>query len=177
MHLASEGLVVSEDRRGYRVAPVSMSDLRQIARLRGEFDSLAIRDSIEQGDDHWEGRVIAAFHALLKRPKVRDDGIIDPQWEASHVRFHNELVSACGLRKLLSFREILEFQAQRYRRISALYATVARDDVAEHTAIRDAALDRDADLAGHLIRAHYRRTVDALLAGIDAETLDFFTQD
>lgn len=175
MHLASEGLVVSEERRGYRVAPVSKSDLRQIARLRGEFDSLAIRDSMEHGDDHWEGRVVASFHALLKRPKVHLDGTIDAQWEANHVRFHAALVSACNMQKLMSFRQILELQAQRYRRISALYASVARDDVAEHTAIRDAALDRDADLGGELIREHYRKTVESLLAGIEADRFDGFS--
>lgn len=177
MHLASEGLVVSEERRGYRVAPVSRSDLREIARLRGEFDSLAIQDSIKNGDDHWEGGVVAAFHALLKRPKVHMDGTPDAQWEENHIRFHTALVSACDMQKLLSFRQILELQAQRYRRISVLYASVVRDDVLEHTAIRDATLDRDADLVGELIKEHYRKTVEALLAGIEGDRADGLLND
>jgi len=174
-HLASEGLVVAEERRGYRVAPASSEDLREIARLRGEFDSLAISESIASGDDQWEGRVVATFHALLKRSKVQRDQSLDPQWEANHVRFHDALVSACKLRKLMSFREILELQALRYRRMSSLYASVARDDVAEHTAIRDATLERNAELASSLIREHYHRTVEALLAGVDTDRLKGFS--
>lgn len=177
MHLASEGLVVAEERRGYRVAPVSKSDLREVAHLRGKFDSMAIQASIEHGDEHWEGRVVAAFHALLKRPKVQPDGTADARWEENHIRFHSELVSACNLRKLLSFRHILELQAKRYRRMSVLYASVARDDVGEHTAIRNAVLDRDENLASELIQEHYRITVEALLTGIDGDRFDGFSSD
>lgn len=175
MHLASEGLVVSEQRRGYRVAPVSEPDLWEIAKLRGEFDALAIRESIEHGDDLWEGRVVAAFHALTKRKKVHSDGHIDPEWESSHIRFHATLVSGCNMPKLISFRQILEIQARRYRRVSVLYAKVARDDVAEHKAIQDATLDRNAVLAGELIQGHYRDTVELLLAGMESKDLNAFS--
>lgn len=164
MHLASEGLVVSEQRKGYRVAPVSDDDLREIARLRGEFDALAIAESIRHGDDLWEGRVLAAFHALQKRQKIGPDGEIDSEWEAHHIRFHNALVSECAMPKLLNFRAILDLQARRYRRIAVHYLTAPRDDMAEHLAIRDAVLERDPDQAGRLIRAHFGRTVEIILA-------------
>jgi DNA-binding GntR family transcriptional regulator len=164
MHLASEGLVTTEQRKGYRVAPVSGADLREIAFLRGEFDSMAIRLSIANGDELWEGRILAAFHAMQRRNKIGADGEIDREWEGHHIRFHAELVSECRLPKLLSFRAILDLQAQRYRRIAAYhYLNTPRDDVAEHLAIRDAVLDRDADLACSLLRSHYARTVEIIL--------------
>ncbi len=162
--LAGEGLVVAEQRKGYRVAPVSAEDLREIARLRSEFDSLAIAESIRLGDAEWEGRVLAAFHALTRKPKVGADGEIDPDWERSHIRFHQELVSACRMPKLLAFRAILEQQARRYRRMSVHYLNAPRDDLAEHRAIHQAVMDRDAPRAGEAIRTHYMRTVDILLA-------------
>lgn len=164
MHLASEGLVVAEQRKGYRVAPVSEADLREIARLRGEFDSLAIRESIRNGDEMWEGRVLAAFHALTRRSKLAPDGEIDPEWEGYHIRFHEELLSECAMPKLLSFRAILELQARRYRRIAVHYLTAPRDDLGEHEAIRDAVLARKEDEAGRLVREHYSRTVGIILA-------------
>ncbi len=163
MHLASEGLVVSEERRGYRVAPVSEDDLREIAKLRGEFDALAIAESIRRGDELWEGRVIAAFHALRKRSKIGPDGEIDREWEGHHIRFHDALVSECGMPKLMGFRTILDLQARRYRRIAVHYLTAPRDDLAEHRAIRDAVLDRDVAESGRLIREHFMRTVDIIL--------------
>ncbi|MGA0542236.1 GntR family transcriptional regulator [Neotabrizicola sp. VNH66] len=166
MHLASEGLVTTEQRKGYRVAPVSGTDLREIAFLRGEFDAMAIRHSIANGDELWEGRVLAAFHAMQRRKKIGPDGDVDREWERHHIRFHSELVSECRMPKLLSFRTILDLQAQRYRRIAAAhYLNAPRDDVIEHMELRDAVLNRDADLAGQLVRAHYSRTVDIILAG------------
>lgn len=165
MHLASEGLVTAEQRKGYRVAGISAEDLREIAFLRGEFDALAIRASIRNGDELWEGRVLAAFHAMQRRKKVTPEGDVDPEWEAHHIRFHQVLVSECRMPKLMSFRAILDLQAQRYRRIAAHhYLKAPRDDVAEHRALRDAVLERDADLACGLLRAHYARTVEIILA-------------
>lgn len=165
MHLAAEGLVVAEQRKGYRVAPVSATDLREIARLRGEFDAIAIRETIARGDDFWEGRVLAAFHALSKRSKLGADGEVDKEWEVHHLRFHMELVSECAMPKLLSFRSILELQARRYRRISVHYLTAPRDDLGEHAALKEAVLARDADKAAHLVKAHYQTTIDIILAG------------
>lgn len=163
-HLASEGLVIAEQRRGYRVAPVSAADLIEIARLRGEFDALAVGESIRNGDELWEGRVLAAFHALTRRDKIGPDGEIDREWEGYHIRFHEALLSECAMPKLLSFRAILELQARRYRRIAVHYLTAPRDDLAEHRAIRDAVIARDGETAGRLIRDHYHRTVEIILS-------------
>lgn len=167
MHLASEGLVIAEERKGYRVAPVSNEDLLEIARLRGEFDSLAIRESIKNGNEIWEGRVIAAFHALSKRSKLDSNGEVDPEWEPYHIRFHYELGSESRLPKLQSFKEILDLQAQRYRRIAVHYLTAPRDDLEEHRAIMDAVLGRDERLATKLIKRHYLTTVEIILSGSD----------
>jgi DNA-binding GntR family transcriptional regulator len=163
-HLASEGLVIAEQRKGFRVAPVSEPDLREIAKLRGEFDALAIAESIRNGNARWEGRVVAAFHALSRRSKLGADGEIDRDWESYHIHFHEELVSECGLPKLMTFRSILELQARRYRRIAVHYLTTPRDDLGEHKNIHDAVLERDAERAGRLIRAHYNQTVEIILA-------------
>lgn len=162
MHLASEGLVIAEHRRGYRVAEVSMPDLQEIARLRGEFDAIALRAAIACGDEEWEGRVIAAFHALSRRAKLGPDGEIDRDWERAHLAFHNSLVSACNMPKLLAFRDILELQARRYRRISVHYLKAPRDDLAEHEALKNAVIARDPQTASALIAAHYQRTIDII---------------
>ena len=166
-HLASEGLVVAEQRKGYRVASVSRADLIEIARLRSEFDALALTESIRNGDELWEGRVIAAFHALTKRSKLGPDGEIDHEWEAYHIRFHETLVAECAMPKLLSFRAILELQARRYRRISVHYLCAPRDDLGEHRALQEAAVARDAKTAAELIRAHYMQTVEIILSRTD----------
>lgn len=164
MHLAAEGLVVAEHRKGYRVAPFSESDLKEIARLRGEFDSLAIRESIQKGDELWEGRIVAAYHTLSKHNKIIEEGKIDPEWEQYHTKFHSELTSACGMPKLLAFSRILDMQARRYRKIAVHYMTAPRCDLDEHREIRDAVLAHNADLAEQLIKQHYMTTVEIILS-------------
>ena len=62
--LSSEGLVVAEARRGFEVAPVSATDLRELAELRILLESYAIEKSFECGDTEWEGRVVSAHHKL-----------------------------------------------------------------------------------------------------------------
>jgi len=170
MQLASEGLVVAEHRRGYRVAPISAADLREIARLRGEFDSIALRDAIANGDELWEGRIQGSFHAMSKRRKIGPDGEIDVEWERHHVAFHAALTSACELPKLLAFKDILDRQALRYRRMAVHYLTAPRDDLGEHEAIRTAVLERDAETACDLIKRHYMQTVEIILAAPKSST-------
>ena len=43
--LISDGLVEFEDNRGYRVSPVSLSNLEEITSLREEFETYALRES------------------------------------------------------------------------------------------------------------------------------------
>src|SRR4051812_27593724 len=62
--LTQEGLVKSDDRRGFRVAPISLEDLADITRMRLMLDVQAFGESIAAGDDEWEATVVAAYHRL-----------------------------------------------------------------------------------------------------------------
>src|SRR6516165_9606281 len=62
--LISDGLVEFEDNRGYRVAPVSLSNLEQITWLREELETLALRQAMIVGDVDWEGDVMRSLHRL-----------------------------------------------------------------------------------------------------------------
>lgn len=167
--LAAEGLVVSEERRGYRVAPVSAADLTELAMLRAEFDAIGIRESIKYGDAAWEGRIIATLHELRVHQKIGPDGNIDWEWDEIHARFHDALVSECRSPRLLSYRRILVDQATRYRRMSVHYLESPRDPDAEHSEIADAIVKRRTEDACFLIRRHYQRTAETIIDGKDIE--------
>ena len=164
MKLASDGLVVLEAHKGFRVAPVSRSDLLDITFMRKEFDATGIKLSIEKGDDAWEASIVASLHELSKKPKLGSEGLLDGEWEKRHRAFHLTLVSACGSPWLLHFREQLYDQADRYRRLSVQYLREPRDHLGEHREIAEATLARDADAAVFLIRRHLDRTIQILLA-------------
>jgi GntR family transcriptional regulator, carbon starvation induced regulator len=164
MRLASEQLVVLEDHKGFRVAPVSPEEALDIAHSRCELEGLAVRMAIEKGDDQWEANIIARFHELSKRATYTPDGKLDPEWERRHDAFHQALYAACGLRSLISFCQILAERAYRYRHLLLENVDRTRDGRAEHEAIQKAIVNRDADTGVALLQQHYLRTVETLVA-------------
>ena len=162
--LAAEKLVVLEQNRGFHVAPISRLDLADLLFMRQEVESLAIRRSIERGNDQWEAGIVAAIHALGKRESLTADGHIDPEWENRHRAFHDSLVAACESPRLMLYRQQLTDHADRYRRLSHHYPKSGRDHLAEHCALSDAVVARDSETADRLIRAHLARTVEIILS-------------
>ncbi|MTJ81917.1 MAG: FCD domain-containing protein [Telmatospirillum sp.] len=163
--LLSDALVTAEGQRGFRVAPVSMADFQDITRMRKLLECLALRESIEAGDDGWEAGVVAAFHRLSlaeDRLDRKDRASVDA-WEDRNRAFHEALIAGCGSRWLHHFRGILYHQSERYRRFSLVNRGLGRDVHAEHHGIMEAALARDADLACTLTGEHIDRTLAAVV--------------
>lgn len=170
--LAAEKLVLLEEHKGFRVAPISKSDLLDILFMRKEIESMGIRLSIQRGDDRWEANVLAAIHELKKRKSLTPEGHIDPEWELRHRAFHYSLVAACGSPRLLQMRDLLFDQADRYRRLSHHYPKEVRDHLAEHIELADTVMARDAEAAAFLIKRHLERTVQILLSADDLQIDD-----
>src|ERR1044071_9725450 len=58
--LVPSGFVVSLDRRGFMVAPISLREFRELTDVRKLLEREAARLSLADGDDMWEGQVVAA---------------------------------------------------------------------------------------------------------------------
>lgn len=170
--LAQEGLVRSDDRRGFRASPVTIADLRDVTRMRLLLDCEALRDAMRQGDDAWEAQAIAAFHQLDKvEARITGPGplSLNAQWSVLHKRFHFALMGACTSPKLLELSSSLFDQAERYRRLSMRWRKEPRNKSAEHKRILDAVLARDAKSAVALLTDHVSRTaanVEAALSRV-----------
>lgn len=166
--LAAEGLVVFEDHRGFRVAPISRGDLVDVTETRRRIETLVLRDAIAHGDDAWEGQVLAALHRL-GRVKVHDDDEASRSaFSARHREFHAALCAACPSAYLLGFRDTLYAHTERYRALAeARYRSLRdrRDVEGEHEAIARAAIERDAERACVLLEAHLSRTAQTLIEG------------
>jgi len=165
VRLSTTGLVVLEDQKGFRVAPVSREDLLDLTEVRCEIESLALARSIERGDVEWEARLVSAHHRL-SRLHYADPGSggLSPEWEGAHQAFHLALVSACQSRWLLHFRNVLAEQTARYRRLIVSIGLGRRDVVKEHADIVAAALARDVARARGLIAEHFARTAATVLS-------------
>ncbi|WP_418131116.1 FCD domain-containing protein [Variovorax sp. 375MFSha3.1] len=166
--LSQEGLVTADERRGFRVALLSAADMADITHMRLMLDVQALRDSIQRGDDAWEGNVVAAFHRLELVESRLSDGpvILDDTWADLHRGFHLSLLAACASQRQLRWSESLFDQAERYRRFSGRFRKTLKRKTNEHRRILDAALKRDADTACALLEEHMLgtlRNVEAIL--------------
>jgi GntR family transcriptional regulator, carbon starvation induced regulator len=163
--LSSEGLVVSEPRKGFRVAPITEAELKDITRVRATIESLCLENAIQNGDLKWETNIVSTQFELSKMTleDPNDPARVSEAWAETHKRFHEALVAACDSPWLLRLRELLFVQSERYRRVSVPLDRTKRDLVAEHREIADAAVARDTKKATAAIRAHLEKTTRILI--------------
>jgi len=162
--LVSDALVVAQGQRGFHVKPISMADFHDITQTRILLECEALKQSIQSGDDIWESRVVAAFHRLdraQKRLAANPSERFD-EWEDRNREYHQALISACRSAWVQHFLAILNQQAERYRRLVITRKPIPRDLHAEHQAILDATLDRNADAACKLLAEHIGMTYEAV---------------
>ena len=162
--LVSDALVIAQGQRGFHVKPISMTDFYDITKTRILLECEALRQSIQFGDEIWESRVVAAFYRLdraqerlLANPSERFS-----EWEDRNREYHQALVSGCQSSWVQHFLGILNQQAERYRRLVVTRQPIPRDLHAEHKAILDATLNRDADEACRILAGHISLTYEAV---------------
>ena len=166
--LAGEGFVTVEEQRGFKVAPVSPGDLRDLSRMRVMLECEALRESIGNGDDEWEASLVAAHHRLQKTEYGNRGNLAE--WERRNNEFHEALIASCPSSWLLRLRRILYEQHKRYRFIAILSQQEDRDVHREHREILEAALARDVEAACRATELHIQYTLDSsirVFAGLD----------
>jgi GntR family carbon starvation induced transcriptional regulator len=171
--LVGDQLVTTEDQRGFWVVPLSLKELDDISRVRDLIETEALRLSIEQGDAQWEQRVRAAFDALTESEKhVSESGSSLPSnWEERDRGFHYALIAACDSPWLIKLQEMLYHQAERYRRVSLSVSPGDRFIRDEHTAIFEAAMERNTLRACRLTHDHLIRTYDEVRKALASRSL------
>lgn len=152
--LVVEGLVVGEDRRGFRVAPMTEEDYADLTMLRREIEVLAVTRSVERGDDVWEADLVRAFHHMSLATTVSRNYLAE--WSIRHQAFHEALVAACGSPRLIHLRRQLFDQFMRYHRIAPRHVWRSAIHDTEHKKILDAALSRNSKKCEALMRGHIR---------------------
>ena len=164
--LSAEKWTVAAAQKGYSVAPVSIADLKDLTRTRIAIEQMCLHSAIAHGDVEWETSIVAAYHRLHRIPLIVAETAsrLNNDWVWAHTTFHRALASGCDSPWLLNLRSILYAQSERYRHLSFALGRENRDVDAEHKAILDACLARDAELACRLIDDHLKRTTDILVS-------------
>ena len=138
----------AEPQHGFRVVPLSISDLDDLTTARCELEGLVLRLSIAAGDLEWESAIVAAQHTLERTPMAPqsndtfdDPGALSDEWRAAHARFHNALIAGCPNVRLRTMASSLLDAAELYRSWSGrLGHDQHRDIPGEHGAIAEAVL-------------------------------------
>lgn len=162
--LTSDHLVERVDQRGFRAAATSKENFEEILTLRCALEEMALRQSIAGATDAWEEALVVAHHKMARQSRDNAEA-----FEARHKAFHMALLDSCDSPILLKFCSQLYDLNIRYRYLagrSLAYQT--RDIAAEHGAILNAAIERDADMAAKRLLEHYRRTGAFLADLLDA---------
>ena len=156
--LSADGFVQVQGQRGFRVADMSLDELTDITNLRVVLEGMALTQSVQNSDDEWESRVVAAFHHLTKAENQQNPDI--QEWEVRNREFHLALVSCCNSPWLMRFYETLYDQHKRYRNIARIDRSSRRNVHDEHTTICDAALAKDVNTLCEANEQHIRRTAE-----------------
>ena len=157
--LVPSGFVVSLDRRGFMVAPISLREFRELTDVRKLLEREAVRLSLADGNDVWEGQVVAALHRVMKL-RAKSAAKMSPamkEWEDVNEAFHESLVSGCSSVWLLNFRRSAFYYAKRYLRV-CLTANTIRDLQKDQRAMAEAAVARETGKLQTLIENQLERT-------------------
>ena len=155
--LEARGLIVSEPRRGVRVAPIDAESVIEVAEMRAVLEGLALRQAAARmSSDEIENA------ARLLDEGAPSSGIAD--WEETNRRFHRALVVRCAMPRLIAAIDDLHRASARF--LFAAWRDLGwkgRSDE-EHRAILVALRERDAERASALLSRHIRGAAEALVA-------------
>ncbi|MDQ8731408.1 FCD domain-containing protein [Bradyrhizobium sp. LHD-71] len=159
--LAARQLVIALGQRGFRVAPVSETDLRDITRMRIIVEQEALCLSMKQGKDDWEAGIVAALHRMQRYVERTGSKFTEgaEEFDTLHKRFHTSLLEACGSPRLLAAHSDLYDQAYRYRRVMMRKFESGKTFVQAHRDLADCVLARDQRRAPAMLEAHLKSTI------------------
>lgn len=114
--LANNGLVQLKEQCGFYVAPLSITELQDLYKMRTHIEIMALEQAIERGDDHWEAHIVACWHRFAKYLDPETTHQVElKEWETLQKEFLLSLVQGCGSPWLLRIRTLLYDQGARYR--------------------------------------------------------------
>ncbi|MAU52118.1 MAG: transcriptional regulator [Phyllobacteriaceae bacterium] len=164
--LASDGLVVSNEQKGFQVAPIDAKHVRDTMETRIVIETSALERAIEFGDLSWEASIVASYHKLtsIDSPSDTEDGA--ETWARYHRDFHMSLIASCRSSWLIHFANLLFDQAERHRMIVVRFRDTVptkRSAATEHELLVKATLGRKKKEAVKLLTGHYRETANHVI--------------
>lgn len=144
--LEAQGLVVSEPRRGVRVAGFSQSEVREVAEMRAALEALALRKA---GPHMTRSIIDQAEEANNASDRARDVHA----WEEANRAFHRIILTPCAMPRLLKTIDDLHTASARFL-FSGWRAEWEAPTDRDHRAILDALRAGQIDTAAAVLARH-----------------------
>jgi GntR family transcriptional regulator, carbon starvation induced regulator len=163
--LVADGFVISLERRGFVVAPVSLRELRELTEVRKLIEKEAVQLSIAGGDETWEANLVAAEYRFSKLNARRAGkmGEVMREWETVNELFFDALFAGCASMLLQNFRRTAYAYAKRYMRV-CLSGVAIRRLYEDNAQIAEAASARNGKRASSLLDSLLERTFQEVAA-------------
>ncbi|HEY4201448.1 MAG TPA: GntR family transcriptional regulator [Devosiaceae bacterium] len=144
--LEAQGLVVSEPRRGVRIAGFSLDEVKEVAEMRAALESLALR--------HAAPHLTKAILDQAEEANRAGDRARDVHgWEAANRAFHRIILTPCGMPRLLKAIDDLHIASSRFL-FSGWRAEWEAPTDRDHRAILDALRAGQAETAASILARH-----------------------
>ncbi|WP_221801361.1 GntR family transcriptional regulator [Oceanobacter mangrovi] len=159
MRLVSEGFVLFEDQKGFRVNAVSLRDFEELIELRSTLELLGLSKSMANTKNliEWKSRLISAHYRLTVAQKgmMADESGHTAEWEKADREFHMAIVSNCGSNQLIRYHSSVLELFMRYQ-VLALKKRPFRGQsvVDEHQSLLDSLLNDEFEKAEACLREH-----------------------
>lgn len=151
IRLQSESLITRSAGKGFSVSSLEPEEAKDLYRLVGELESLALRSDWEASDSTFE-RLRELNEARRTAADAREIVRADTKW-------HELLISRCRNAKLQETISRLKSQLYRYEQKFIREKEDDRKPVREHKQIVEALEAGDIDQASDVIRDHWLRGV------------------
>ncbi|WP_448531853.1 GntR family transcriptional regulator [Pseudothermotoga sp.] len=158
-HLAAEGLVSVEPRKGFTVKKWEPKEIEDLLYLRMYLEKLATRLFIERASE----RDIEELSMIVKQ---MDSAVQSSDLEALTMfnsQFHNKIVQGSGNEELHKIMESLSAKLHRVRILSLSYPGRMEQSCIEHKVIFDAIKERNVISAEKAVEEHIKNVMTTLL--------------
>ncbi|KAA1183625.1 GntR family transcriptional regulator [Rhizobium tropici] len=105
--LESQGLVISEPRKGVRVAGFSLEEVREVAEMRAALEVLALRNAAPH-------MTMAILDQAEEATRAGDRAVDVQAWEEANRAFHRIILSPCNMPRLLKTIDDLHAVSARF---------------------------------------------------------------
>lgn len=145
--LEAQGLVITEPRRGARVAELNHAAIRETAEMRSALEVLALTHAAPR----FECPHLDAIESAQAQCESADSL---EAWDAANRAFHRALVNQCGMPRLLAALELLELSNSRFVFAVGRVRSWQKRSNHDHRLIIDALKARDVERALLLLARH-----------------------